>query len=437
MRKSRIALSFLAGMFVPATFAAVARAPIVDIDRIVAVVNNDVITATELEERLTQTKQQLATQQIASPPEDVLRRQLLERMIVEDIQLQLAAQTGIRVSDLDVERAIESIADRNKMSVRELYDTVQRQGFDSSAYRNQIRKQITIQQLVDREITSHITVSDSEVNNYLESAQAHSRDTTEYNVSHIYVSVPESATTEQITAAKQRAEDIVGRLRGGEDFARAAVTYSQGPNALTGGALGWKSAAQLPELFVNALAKLEPGGITDVLRGPNGFHILRLNDRRTATSTEAPIPETHVRHILMKPNAIESVADVRQRLLQLRQRLEAGEDFATLARSYSEDAVSAANGGDLNWVGPNQLVPEFEHAMDRLKIGEISEPVQTPFGLHLIQVLGRRQAPATGERAREMARQQIRARKGDDRYEQWVRQLRDEAYVEYLLDDVN
>lgn len=437
MRKSRIALSFLAGTFVPATFAAVARAPIVDIDRIVAVVNNDVITATELEERLTQTKQQLATQQIASPPEDVLRRQLLERMIVEDIQLQLAAQTGIRVSDLDVERAIESIADRNKMSVRELYDTVQRQGFDSSAYRNQIRKQITIQQLVDREITSHITVSDSEVNNYLESAQAHSRDTTEYNVSHIYVSVPESATTEQITAAKQRAEDIVGRLRGGEDFARAAVTYSQGPNALTGGALGWKSAAQLPELFVNALAKLEPGGITDVLRGPNGFHILRLNDRRTATSTEAPIPETHVRHILMKPNAIESVADVRQRLLQLRQRLEAGEDFATLARSYSEDAVSAANGGDLNWVGPNQLVPEFEHAMDRLKIGEISEPVQTPFGLHLIQVLGRRQAPATGERAREMARQQIRARKGDDRYEQWVRQLRDEAYVEYLLDDVN
>jgi peptidyl-prolyl cis-trans isomerase SurA len=437
VRKSRIVLLLSAALAVPAAFAAAARAPIIDIDRIVAVVNNDVITATELQERLAQTKQQLATQQIASPPEDVLRRQLLERMVVEDIQLQLAAQTGIRVSDQDVDQAIGSIADRNNMSARELYDMVQQQGFDRSAYRDQIRKQITIQQLVDREITSHITVSDSEVNNYLESAQARARDTTEYNVSHIYVPVPESATAEQIAAAKQRAEDIVRRLRGGEDFARAAVTYSQGQNALTGGVLGWKSAAQLPELFVNALAKLEPRGITDVLRGPNGFHILRLNDRRTAAPAEAPIQETHVRHILMKPSAIESAADVKKRLLQIRSRLEAGEDFAALARTYSEDPVSAANGGDLNWVGPNQVVPEFEHAMDRLKIGEISEPVQTSFGLHLIQVLGRRQAPVTGERARDMARRQIRARKGDDRYEQWVRQLRDEAYVEYMLDDVN
>jgi peptidyl-prolyl cis-trans isomerase SurA len=432
----RIALLLLSVLTVPAAFAAVTRAPIIDIDRIVAVVNDDVITATELEDRLAQTKRQLATQQIAPPPEDVLRRQLLERMIVEDIQLQLASKTGIRVSDQDVERAIESIASRNKMSVRELYDTVQRQGFDRAAYHEQIRKQITIEQLVDREITSRINVSDSEVNNYLESSQAHSRDATEYNVAHIYVSVPESATTEQIAAAKQRAEDIAHRLRDGEDFARAAVTYSQGPNALTGGALGWKNAAQLPELFVNALAKLEPGGVTDVLRGPNGFHILRLNDRRTAARAEASVPQTHVRHILMKPNEIQSVADVRKRLLQIRERLEAGEDFATLARTYSEDAVSATNGGDLNWVSPNQLVPEFERAMDQLKIGEISEPVQTPFGLHLIQVLGRRQQPVTGERAQK-ARQQIRARKGDDRYEQWVRQLRDEAYVEYLLDDVN
>jgi peptidyl-prolyl cis-trans isomerase SurA len=416
---------------------AAARAPITDIDRIVAVVNDDVITATELKERLTQTEQQLATQQIKPPPEDVLKRQVLERMIVEDIQLQLAAHTGIRVTDQDVERAIQTIAERNKMSVSDLYDTVRRQGFDRSAYHDQIRKQVTIQKLIDREITSRISVSESEVQNYLENAAARAHRDSEYNVSHIYIPVPESATTEQIAASKRRAQEVERLLRGGEDFARAAVTYSQGPDALTGGALGWKSAAQLPELFVNALEKLEPGDITAVLRGPNGFHILRLNARRNATVTEESVQQTHVRHILLRPSEIQSLSEVRGRLLDIRRRLEAGADFAELAKTYSEDAVSAANGGDLGWVSPNQLVPAFEHAMDALQPGEISQPVQTPFGLHLIQVLGRRQQTVTGQRDLAAARRQILARKADDRYEQWVRQLRDEAYVEYLLDDVN
>ena len=414
-----------------------ARAPITDIDRIVAVVNNDVITATELEDRLAQTKQQLTTQQIQLPPQDVLRRQLLERLIVEDIQLQLALQTGIRVTDQDVERAIESIAGRNKMSVSALFDTVRQQGFDRSAYRDQVRKQVTIQQLVDREIISRVSVSEGEIKIYLENSRARAQDAIEYDVSHIYLSLPETATTEQVAAAKIRADDIQRRVRAGEDFARTAVTYSQGPNALSGGKLGWKSAGQLPGLFVSAVAKLAPGGISEVLRGPNGFHILRLNDQRATSANEAPIQQTHVRHILLRPSEIQSVRETTDRLLEIRRRLNAGEDFATLAKTFSEDAVSATNGGDLSWVSPSQLVPTFEQAMDRLAIDQISEPVQTPFGLHLIQVLERRQQTAAGEREEATARRQIHTRKADDRYEQWVRQLRDEAYVEYLLDDLN
>lgn len=421
----------------PSLAATPAHVPIADIDRIVAVVNNDVITQSELDKRLTQTKQQLNTQKIQLPPEDVLRRQLLERMVVEDIQLQLALQTGIRVTDADVERAIESIASRNKLTTSALFDTVRQQGFDRSAYHDQIRKQITIQQLIDREITSRVVVSEGEVKNYLENSRTARQEATEYDISHIYISLAESATTEQVASAKQRAEDVRRRVLAGEDFARAAVTYSQGPNALTGGALGWKSAAQLPELFVSALAKLEPGTISSVLRGPNGFHILRLNGRRNSSPTEALIQQTHVRHILLRPSEIQSVRETTERLLELRRRIEAGEDFATLAKTYSEDAISAANGGDLGWVSPSQLVPAFEQAMDRLDIDKISEPVQTSFGLHLIQVLGRREQAATGERAQATARRQIHARKADDRYEQWVRQLRDEAYVEYLLDELN
>lgn len=432
------AVTFLIGAMLALTsgWAATPREQVADIDRIVAVINNDVITANELNQRVAETKEQLAAQKIKLPPEEVLRRQILERLIVEQIQLQLASQTGIRVSDQDVEQAIRTIATRNNMSVDKLYETVRRQGFDRTAYRDQIRNQITVQQLVDREIMSQVSVSESEVNNYLENAQTNSRGDREFDVSHIYLPVPESASPEQINAAKAKAEDIWQRLKSGDDFARAAVTYSQGSEALKGGALGWKSAAQLPELFVSALTKLQPGEVSEVLRGPNGFHILRLNDRRGVTGTDEAVQETHVRHILLRPSEIQSINDARATLLQLRQRIEAGEDFAALARAHSEDTVSAANGGDLGWVRPKQLVPAFEQAMSTLAPGQLSEPVQTPFGLHLIQVIDRRQQKITGEQERIVARQQIHTRKSDDRYEQWIRQLRDEAYVEVMLDDV-
>ena len=420
----------------PATgLAAVAPATTIrDLDRIVAVVNNDVITNTELERRLEETRKQLAAERIKAPPEDVLKRQLLERMISERLQLQLAAQLGVRVTDADVDQAIQSVARRNNMNTDALLKTLGREGFDPTTYRVRIREQVTIQQLLEREIASRITVSDSEIANFLEQSRARGGGDHEYNLSHIFIPIPEAASSEQIQAAKARAEQVHAELRGGEDFARAAVTYSQGPDALKGGALDWKKPGQLPELFVTALNRLQPGGISPVLRGPNGFHILKLNDRRGGEAGEA-VTQTRVRHILLRPSEIQSLDDARGTLLGLRTRIAAGEDFAALAREHSEDSASASQGGDLGWVEPKALVPEFEKAMNALAPRELSEPVRTPFGVHLIQVLERRQQTVAGERARNAARSQIHARKADDRYEQWVRQLRDEAYVEYLLDD--
>ncbi|MFP5348949.1 MAG: peptidylprolyl isomerase [Gammaproteobacteria bacterium] len=417
------------------TVAAVERTQAVrDIDRIVAIVNNDVITETELADRLEETRKQLAGERIKAPPEDVLKRQLLERMIVERVQLQLAAQLGVRVSDADVDQAINTVARRNNMSADALLQALARDGLDPAAYRARIRDQVTIQQLLEREIASRITVTESEIANFLEQSRARGGSGDEYNVSHIFVPIPEAATSEQIQAAKARAEKVHAEIKAGEDFARAAVTYSQSPDALKGGALDWKKPGQLPELFVSALKNLKPGDISPVLRGPNGFHILKLNDRRGDNATQTVI-QTHVRHILLRPSEIQSLDEARAKLLALRERIEAGEDFAAIARATSEDSASASQGGDLGWVEPKSLVPEFEQAMNALSPRQLSEPVRTPFGLHLIQVLERREQAVGDERARNAARSQIHARKADDRYEQWLRQLRDEAYVEYLLDD--
>ena len=420
----------------PAMASAAPPPATTDVDRIVVIVNDDVITESELANRLAETKKQLALEKINVPPDNVLRKQLLDRMVLERLELQLAAQTGIHVSDADVDRAFESIAQRNKLSVEDFRKAMVQNGMDVDAYRAQLRDQITIQQLLDREINNRVTVTDSEVNNFLENHQNLADMDVSYNISHILIGIPESATPEAIQAAKKRADDIEQQLKQGADFGKTAVSYSQGSDALKGGNLGWKKAGELPELFLSALKNMSPGDISDVLRGPNGFHILKLNDKRAGTG-ETSVIQTHVRHILLRPSEIMSVSEARQKLLNLRERILNGEDFAALARAHSEDPGSAANGGDLGWVNPGQMVPEFEKAMNALKPNQLSEPVRTQFGLHLIQVLGRRTRDVTKERLLDAARQQIHARKADERYEQWARQLRDEAFVEYLNDDTN
>jgi len=407
-----------------------------DVDRILVIVNDDVITETELANRLAETKKQLALEKIKTPPDDMLRKQLLDRMVLERLQLQLAVQTGIRVGESEVDQAIETIARRNNLSVENFRKALAKSGMDVAAYRAQTRDQLTIQQLLEREINNRVNVTDSEVSHFLENPQSRADMDVTYHLSHILIGIPESASPEAIQAAKKRAEDIRRQLKAGADFEQIAVSYSQGADALKGGGLGWKKPGELPELFLGALKSMSPGDISETLRSPNGFHILKLNDKRGAAQAEA-VTQTHVRHILLRTSEIQSLEDARQKLLNLRERVENGDDFATLARAHSEDTASTASGGDLGWVNPGMMVPEFEKAMNALKPNQLSQPVRTSFGLHLIQVLGRRSHDITQERLEAAARQQIHARKADERYEQWVRQLRDEAFVEYMVDDVN
>ncbi len=402
------------------------------IDRIVAVVNDQVITESELNARLGEVSKRIAAQKISAPPGNILKKQVLERTILEHLQSQLAQQMGIEAGKDKVDAALQNIAEQNHMSLPDLYKTLAQDGVSQDTFREQIRSQILIQQLVEREIGNRITVSEAEVENFL--ANSENLDGgTEYELSHILISLPEAATPEVIQRTHQRAEDVLQTLRQGGAFDQAAVANSQGENALEGGKLGWKKAGQLPALFVNALKTMQPGDVSDVLRSPGGFHILKLQDKRGGKKT-LTITQTQARHILLRTNAIVTPEEAWQRMNKLRLRIQNGDDFAVLAKSNSEDPGSASNGGDLGWVNPGQTVPEFEKAMNALKPNEISAPVQTPFGLHLIQVLERRQRDVTNERDQADARQQIHARKTDERYAQWVRQLRDEAYIEYRID---
>ncbi len=430
------ALSGLILLLLPGFAAAAPQRTNGNIDRIVVIVNDDVITESELNQRLRETRKQLELEKINTPPDAALKKQLLERMVLEHLQLQLATQTGIRIGDADVDRAFETVARRNNLGADEFRKALMQKGMDVTAYRNQLREQLTIQQLLEREINNRVNVTDTEVTNFLENSQGRAGMDVSYQLSHILIGIPESASPEAIQAARKRAEDIHRQLTQGANFEQTAVSHSQGADALKGGNLGWKKAGELPELFMGALQNMAAGDISEVIRSPNGFHILKLNNRRGDTQAEA-VTQTHVRHILLRPSEILSPEDARNKLLALRERIENGEDFTALARAHSDDPGSAASGGDLGWTNPGQMVPEFEKAMNALKVDQISEPVRSSFGLHLIQVLGRRSHDVTQERVFAAARQQIHARKADERYEQWVRQLRNEAFVEYLADDVN
>jgi peptidyl-prolyl cis-trans isomerase SurA len=411
-----------------------AVAAIVDIDRIVVVVNEDVITNTELEARIEEIKQELATRNIDPPAESVLRKQMVERMVLERIQLQLADELGVRVNDKDVEQAIAVVAERNNSTVEELYRVLRRDGIEIERYRSQIRNDIKIQRLLQRQINNRITVSEAELESFLSNRNDQARVDDAYRISQIIIAVPNAATPEQVEAAKTKAEKIHESLIAGASFEQVAITHSDGQNALQGGSLGWKEPGQLPGMFLESLLTLEPGGVSDVLRSPVGFHILKLDERKRGAQAR-PVPQVHVRHILLRPSEVRSISEVRAKLEQLRERVLNGEDFAELARAHSEDKSSAAKGGDLGWVNPGQTVPEFEKTMNQLEPNELSEPVGTPFGLHLIQVLAKRTHDVSEERSRAAARRQIHSRKADARYDQWLRRMRDEAYVNYRLED--
>jgi len=412
---------------------AVAAPEIVKLDRIVAIVDQTVITEQELENRIRTVSAQLTKQHTELPPENILRKQILERLISDALQLQYAAQTGLKVDDNQLNKTIERIAEQNQMSLAEFSDALGRDGISMTKFRSDIRNEITIARLREREVESRVNVSESEIDNFLTTQASSNENQDEYEISHIVIRIPEEGTPEEIQKAKAKAEEAMKALQDGTSFSKVSASYSDSPNALEGGSLGWKGSAQLPALFLDTLKTMQTGDVSAVLRSPNGFHILKLTNKRGGNSPLV-IEQTHARHILIKLSEVVSEADGKKKMDGIKERLDNGEKFEVLARQFSEDGT-ASSGGDLGWVNPGDTVPQFEKAMNELKDNQISEPVRSPFGWHIIQVLERRKQDMSKEAARLKARQEIRARKADEAYQDWVRELRDRAYVELRLED--
>ena len=406
---------------------------VVTVDRIVAVVNDEVITQNELAERTRLVAGQLQRGGGQLPPPDTLQRQVLERMINDLVQVQLAKETGIKVEEAIVEKTIQRIADDNNMSMTAFRQTLERDGVRYARFREDMRNELILARLREREVENAVVVTDAEVETELARAAKERGGDTEYQLQHVLVMVPQQATPEQIEARRRRALQALSELRKGTTFAEISATYSDAPDALQGGNLGWRAAGRLPTLFLDALEKLQPGETSDILRSPNGFHIVKLLEKR-GKDKAAAITQAHTRHILIRTKEGVSDSDARDRLARLRERIAAGEDFAELARVHSEDGT-ATKGGDLGWISPGETVPEFERAMNALRDGEMSPPVQSPFGWHVVQVLERRSEQVSDERKKLAARQTVRSRKADEAFQDWLRQTRDRAFVENRLDE--
>lgn len=406
---------------------------IVKLDRIVAIVDQTVITEQELESRMRTVTAQLKKQNTELPAENVLRKQILERLISDALQLQYAAQTGLKIDDNQLNKTIERIAEQNQMSIKEFSDALSADGISMTKFRADIRSEITIARLREREVESRVNVSESEIDNFLTTQSSNNENRDEFEISHILIRTPEEGTPEEIQKAKAKVDEAIKLLQEGSSFSKVSASFSDAPNALEGGNLGWKSATQVPTLFLEALKNMQAGEVSQPLRSPNGFHILKLTNKRGGNSPLV-IEQTHARHILIKLTEVVSEADGKKKMDDIKERLDNGEKFEVLARQFSEDG-SASNGGDLGWVNPGDTVPQFEKAMNELKDNQISEPTRSPFGWHIIQVLERRKQDMSKEAARLKARQEIRARKADEAYQDWVRELRDRAYVEMRLED--
>ena len=418
---------YVLALLIAASTLLPAHADVKPLDHIVAVVNDEVITRQELAKRYAEVVQSLSRQSTPLPPREVLEKQLLERMITELSLQQHARNTGIRIDPTQVERAIQRIAAQNKLDVAGLQAALEKDGQNLDSMRGTIRNEILIARARERDVDNRISVSDSEIEGFLQT-QAQQGVETEYSFAHILITVPENTSPEQIQARRARAEDILAQLAKGADFGQLSASYSDAPNALQGGVFEWRASGKMPTLFVDELKTMQPGQVSPLLKSSNGFHILKLLDKRGLDAT-LNVSQTHARHILIKTNELTSESDARNRLLQLKERIDNGVKFEELARLHSEDA-SASKGGDLGWINPGDTVPEFEKAMGALKEGEVSAPIQSPFGWHLIQVLERRNQDVTQERQKLLARQAIRERKSEEAFQDWVRQIRDSAYVE-------
>jgi peptidyl-prolyl cis-trans isomerase SurA len=399
------------------------------LDSIAIVVNNDVITSKELEDKINYYKNQIRLSSGSISDMDGLKKQVLERMIRDKIQLQQAAQLGIQIDDISLNRMIDAMAQKNNLSINQLRATLQQEGIDFADFRNQTREELIIQELQKRMVADKVNVTPQEIKQLLESNVAQDKSGTEFHLLHILIATPENASPEDIQLAQKKADNIYQQLLEGADFKQLAIRESNGSNALNGGDLGTRKANELPEIFLKAIEGLQQGDVSEPVRSASGFHLLQLV---SSSSNVEMVTQTHARHILIRTSADISDDDARQTLLDLKQRIEQGEDFADLANEYSEDPGSKIKGGDLGWANPGTFVTEFENVMGALTDGEISEPFKSQFGWHLMQVLDRREIDMARTVMEAKAMQAIRARKIDEELRLWLRKIRDEAYVEYV-----
>ncbi len=402
------------------------------LDRIVAIVEDDVVLDRELTLEANSIVKKLEASNVMIPPPFILRKQVLERIIIGKLQRQIAERSGIRVSNEMLRNSVADIASRNNLTVDEFRKELEGQGINFQAFEENIRNEIVINQLRAREIGTRIKVTDREVSHFLETQGELSEEKVQYHLGHILISIPEAASSSIIQKAKEKANKVVDDLRNGADFKQTAIAVSDGGDALNGGDLGWREIGAVPTLFVNNVSKMNPGDIAELIRSPSGFHIIKMLELKGVD--KHIVTKTRARHILIKTNELIDDAEAKKKLQSLKDRIIDGDDFATLARSNSDDKGSALNGGDLGWVGPGDLVSPFENAMNNLAINEISDPVQTQFGWHIIQVLEREDKDNSIEHKKNRVREEIRKRKIEEETELWLRRLRDEAFVDINLD---
>lgn len=397
--------------------------------KIVAVVEDDVILEQELDREVATIAQRIEASKTQMPPEYILRKQVLEKLIIDKLQRQLAEKAGITVSEDMLNNSAAEIAQRNNMTLQQFRAELERQAITYKSFLDNMRNEIIINQLRSREIGGRIKVTDREVEHYMETQGKIGEEAVQYHLGHILIAVKEAASAAQIQKAQSKADDLVGKLRAGQDFTQTALSESEDDNALKGGDLGWRTLNDIPTIFADKISKMRAGEVADPVRSPSGFHIIKMLEIKGLLDNHT-ITKTKVRHILIKTNELVDDEEARKRLLALKARIEAGDDFAALARANSDDKGSALKGGSLDWVSPGDLVKPFEEAMGKLEINQISEPVQTQFGWHLIQVLDRESKDDSLEHKKNMVRDAIRKRKIEEETELWMRRLRDEAYVE-------
>ena len=408
-----------------------AHAEVRTIDQVAAIVDNDVVMQSQLDQRTREVQQTIAKRGQGVPPASVLDQQVLERLIVENLQLQIGERSGIRITDEELNQAIGTIAQRNNMTIEQFRQALAHDGLSYEDAREQVRREMIISRVRQRRVAERIQVTDQEVKNFLASDLGKMQMSEEYHLANILIPTPESASSEAVQNAARQAEEVYNKLKQGADFAQMAIARSGSDTALEGGDMGWRKAAQLPPPFDRMLSEMPVGDVTPPVRTPGGFIILKLNAKRGGGSVV--VDEVHVRHILIKPSEIRTEAQTKELAAKIYDRITSGEDFATLAKTYSEDPGSALNGGDLNWVDPNSLVPEFREAMADTPQGVLSKPFKTQYGWHVLEVLGRRATDSTTQAREQQAMNALRNRKYDEELQSWLRQIRDEAYVEIKL----